>query len=212
MVSPAAAAYPIAFTVDVAERDRNRVTTAFRLVLALPILAIAAAIGGATFAAAGSSGTTTIGGAGGLVVVGPALMIVFRQKYPRWWFDWNYALLRFQNRVGAYLLLLRDEYPSTDEEQAVHLDIAYPDVHTELNRWLPLVKWFLAIPHYVVLLFVDIGVFFALIAAWFSIVFTGAYPRGLYDFVVGAMRWHNRVVGYAFILATDEYPPFRLAA
>ncbi len=212
MVSPAAAASPIAFTVDVAERDRNRVTTAFRLVLALPILAIAAAIGGATFAAAGSSGTTTIGGAGGLVVVGPALMIVFRQKYPRWWFDWNYALLRFQNRVGAYLLLLRDEYPSTDEEQAVHLDIAYPDVHTELNRWLPLVKWFLAIPHYVVLLFVDIGVFFALIAAWFSIVFTGAYPRGLYDFVVGAMRWHNRVVGYAFILATDEYPPFRLAA
>jgi hypothetical protein len=204
------AAYPIAFAVDVADHDRNRVTTAFRLILAVPILAVAAAVGGGTYAVAGSNGATSVSAAGGIVVAGPALMIVFRQKYPRWWFDWNYALLRFQNRVGAYLFFLRDEYPSTDEDQAVHLDIAYPDVRAELNRWLPLVKWFLAIPHYVVLVFLDIGVFFALVAAWFSVVFTGRYPRGIYDFVVGAMRWHNRVIGYAFILVTDEYPPFRL--
>jgi hypothetical protein len=202
--------YPVSFTVDVAEDARNRVTCAFRLVLALPILVVVAAVSGGTFAAAGRD-SASVSTAGGLVVVGPALLILFRQKYPRWWFDWNTALLRFQNRVGAYLFLLRDEYPSTDEEQAVHLDISYPDVPTQLNRWLPLVKWLLAIPHYIVLLFVDIGAFFALIAAWFSIVFTGRYPGGIYDFIVGVMRWHNRVAGYAFIMVTDEYPPFRLA-
>ncbi len=211
MASPPPA-HPVSFAVEVADHERNRVTVAFRLILAIPILVVAAAIGGGTFAVASSNGTRSVSAAGGLVVAGPALLIVFRQKYPRWWFDWNYALLRFQNRVGAYLLLLRDEYPSTDEEQAVHLGIAFPDVHAELNRWLPLVKWILAIPHYVVLFFVDIGLFFALIVAWFSIVFTGRYPRGIYDFAVGAMRWHNRVVAYAFILVTDRYPPFRLAA
>ncbi len=204
------AAFPISFDVEVDADARNRVTCAFRLILALPILAVAAAVGGGTYAAAGRE-SASFSAAGGLLVAGPALLILFRQKYPRWWFDWNCALLQFQNRVGAYLLLLRDEYPSTDEEQAVHLDIAYPDVPADLNRWLPLVKWFLAIPHYVVLAFIDIGVFFALIAAWFSILFTGRYPRGIYDFVVGVMRWHNRVIGYAFILVTDDYPPFRLA-
>jgi hypothetical protein len=211
MAAPISAPYPISLEVEPALRDRNRMTCAFRIVLALPILAVAGAVGGGTIAVAGSNGTRTISAAGGLLVVAPALMILFRQKYPRWWFDWNAALLRFQNRVGAYLLLLRDEYPSTDEEQAVHLDLAYPDARTDLNRWLPLVKWFLAIPHYVVLLFLDIGLFFALIGAWFSLVFTGRYPPGIYDYAVGLMRWHNRVAGYAFILVTDRYPPFRLA-
>ncbi len=201
--------YPVAFVVDVAEGDRNRLTTAFRPILAIPILMVAAAIGGGTVA--GRNGEFAAGAAGGLLVVAPALMIVFRQKYPRWWFDWNLGLLRFENRIGAYLFLLRDEYPSTDETQAVHLDIAFPDVGRDLNRWLPIVKWFLAIPHYVVLVFIDIATVFALIAAWFSILFTGRYPSGLNDFVVGVMRWHNRVIAYAFLLATDTYPPFRLA-
>jgi hypothetical protein len=203
--------YPISLTVDAAEHDRNRVTCAFRLFLAIPILVLAGTIGGGTYAFAGNDGRTTAGAAGGILVAGPALMILFREKYPRWWFDWNLALLRFLNRVGVYLFMLRDEYPSTDEEQAVHLDIPYPDVHADLNRWLPPVKWFLAIPHYIVLLFITIGVFFALIAAWFAILFTGRYPRGIADFVIGAMRWHNRVTAYAFLMATDEYPPFRLA-
>lgn len=202
--------YPVSFDVDVDADSRNRLTCAFRLILAIPILIVAGAVGGGVYAAAGRD-SASYSAAGGLLFGGPVLLILFREKYPRWWFDWNYALLRFQNRVAVYVLLLRDEYPSTDEEQAVHLDVTYPDVHSDLNRWLPLVKWFLAIPHYIVLLFIDIGVFFALIAAWFSIVFTGRYPRGIYDFVVGVMRWHNRVVGYAFILVTDEYPPFRLA-
>jgi len=137
-------------------------------------------------------------------------MIVFRQKYPRWWFDWNLNFLRFSNRVTTYLALLDDRYPSTDEEQAVHLNFPYPDVQ-QMNRWLPLIKWLLAIPHYVVLLFLCIAAVVAVIVAWFAILFTGAYPRGLFDFVVGVLRWGNRVNGYAFALVTDVYPPFRLS-
>ena len=139
-------------------------------------------------------------------------MIVFRQKYPRWWFDWNVQLLRFANRVGVYLALMDDRYPSTDEQQSVHLDFAYPDARTGLNRWLPIVKWLLAIPHYIVLFFLYVGAVFAAIGAWFAILFTGRYPRSIFDYIEGVIRWHNRVVGYALILVTDEYPPFRLAA
>jgi uncharacterized protein DUF4389 len=138
-------------------------------------------------------------------------MILFRQKYPRWWFDWNLALMRFNARVFAYLALLRDEYPSTDEEQAVHLTVLYPDAREDLNRWLPLIKWFLAIPHYVVLFFLSIAAVFCVIVAWFAILFTGRYPRPLFDFVVAVFRWGLRVNAYAFLLTTDQYPPFRLA-
>jgi uncharacterized protein DUF4389 len=137
-------------------------------------------------------------------------MIVFRQKYPRWWFDWNLNLVRFENRVFAYLFLLRDEYPSTDEEQAVSVDFPYPDAKNDINRWLPLVKWLLAIPHYIVLVFLALAALVVVIIAWFAILFTGRYPQGLFDFVVGVMRWGNRVQGYAFVLITDRYPPFRL--
>lgn len=144
-------------------------------------------------------------------MVGPLLMILFRQKYPRWWFDWNLALSKFTNRVVAYFLLLRDEYPSTDEEQAVDLVIPYPDVERDLNRWLPLVKWFLAIPHYIVLAVLWILVLGAVIISWFSILFTGRHPVSMFNFIVGVMRWSNRVGGYAFILVTDAYPPFRLS-
>jgi Domain of unknown function (DUF4389) len=138
-------------------------------------------------------------------------MILFRQKYPRWWFDWNLNLVRFENRVGAFLFLLRDEYPSTDEEQTIHLDFPYPDAKNDLNRWLPLVKWLLAIPHYIVLFFLYLATIVVVIVAWFAILFTGRYPRGIFDFVQGVIRWHNRVVGYAFILVTDRYPPFSLS-
>jgi hypothetical protein len=138
-------------------------------------------------------------------------MIVFRQKYPRWWFDWNLELLRFTNRVGVYLALMDDHYPATDEQQAVYLDYPYPDAQRDLNRWLPLVKWFLAIPHYVVLFFLGIAAVVVVIVAWFAILFTGRYPKEMFDFVESVIRWNNRVIGYAFVLVTDEYPPFRLA-
>jgi hypothetical protein len=211
-MQPTSPSYPIQFDVDYPDGARNRVTTLFRLILAIPILIVLASIGASGFEAGRHDGAPFAGIASGILFIPPLLLIVFRQKYPRWWFDFNLAYLRFHNRVVAYVLLLRDEYPSTDEEQAVHLHLPYPDVPAELNRWMPLVKWFLAIPHYIVLIILDIGVVLAALGAWFAIVFTGRYPEGLFRFTVGAMRWHNRVIGYAFALVTDKYPPFRLAA
>jgi Domain of unknown function (DUF4389) len=205
--------HPVSFAVDYPDRALNRATTAFRVFAVIPIAIVLATIGGfesGSRAGSGSGSTVLAVGGTGLLFLPPALMIVFRQKYPRWWFDWNLELLRFANRVGVYFTLMDDHYPSTDEQQSVHLDFAYPDTRQELNRWLPLVKWFLAIPHYVALIVLYIGMLFATIGAWFAILVTGRYPRGLFTYVEGVIRWHNRVVGYAFILVTDEYPPFRL--
>ena len=209
---PSGGAYPVQFDVEYQDRDLDRLTTALRIIVAIPILIVAGAVGGHENSyQAGEHTWVVASGAGGLLVFAPLLMIVFRQKYPRWWFDWNLELQRLSNRVGAYLALMDDRYPSTDEQQSVSLDFPYPDVQRDLNRWLPLVKWFLAIPHYILLAFLWLGAIFAVIFAWFAILFTGRYPRGLFDFVVGVFRWTNRVIGYAFILVTDEYPPFRLS-
>ncbi len=205
------AAHPVQFGVDYPDRDLNRLTTAFRIFTAIPIAIVLATIGGYTTQWGDTTGTTTIAvGGTGLLFLPPLLMLLFRQKYPVWWLDWNRELLRFVNRVGVYLALMDDRYPSSDAHQAVALDFPNPDPQRDLNRWLPLVKWFLAIPHYIVLFFLYIGVVFAVIGAWFAILFTGRYPRGIFDFVEGVIRWHNRVVGYAFILVTDAYPPFSL--
>jgi Domain of unknown function (DUF4389) len=203
--------YPVRFSVDFPDRDLNRLTTFFRLFAAIPIAIVLASVGGGTWQWSYDEGSAAAAGAGGLLFFGPLLMIVFRRKYPRWWFDWNRELTRFTNRVGVYIGLMDDRYPATDEHQSVHLDIDYPDVPRDLNRWLPLVKWFLAIPHYVVLLFLYVAAVFVVVVAWFAILFTGRYPRGLFGFLEGVIRWHNRVAGYAFLLVTDRYPPFRLA-
>ena len=200
--------YPVHFDVDFPDRPLDRLTTAFRILVAIPILVVMAVLPGESFHAGGQTAGYVASGSG-LLFLPPLLMIVFRQKYPRWWFDWSLNLLRFSNRVAAYLALLDDRYPSTDEEQAVHLDIPYPNVR-QMNRLMPLVKWFLAIPHYVVLFFLAIGAVVAVTIAWFAILFTGRYPRSLFRFVVGVLRWSNRVTAYAIVLATDEYPPFRL--
>jgi hypothetical protein len=206
----AGSSYPVQFDVEYPERELNRLTTAFRIFMAIPIAIVLAALGGETQSYAGShwQGGVSVGG---LLLFAPLLMILFRQKYPRWWFDWNLELLRFQNRVGAYLALLDDRYPSTDEHQSVRLQMPYPDAERDLNRWLPLIKWLLALPHFIVLVFLWIATFFIVIFAWFAILFTGRYPRGLFEFVVGVGRWTNRVTAYAIVLVTDEYPPFRLA-
>jgi uncharacterized membrane protein len=175
-------------------------------------MVVLAFVGGTVFGEASDESGATIGALGGGLVFVPALlMVVFRQKYPRWWFDFNLELTRFSSRVFAYVALMSDRYPSTDEEQYVHLELDYPNVERDLNRWLPLVKWLLAIPHYVVLVVLGIAAILGVIFAWFAILFTGRYPRGIFDFVQGVMRWVLRVQAYAFLLVTDRYPPFSLA-
>jgi hypothetical protein len=203
--------YPVQFGVEYPDRSLNRLTTALRIFTVIPIAIVLNTIGGVSGQWWGGDEARTIAISGsGLLFVPPLLMILFRQKYPRWWFDWNLELLRFTNRVGVYFALMDDRYPSTDERQGVRLDFPYPDARGDLNRWLPLVKWLLAIPHYIVLALLYLGVIVVVIAAWFAILFTGRYPQGIFDFVEGVIRWHNRVTGYAFILVTDRYPPFRL--
>lgn len=212
-MADATTGYPATLEIDYPDRELDRLTTLVRVITVIPIaIVLGLVMGGWPGGSSGSSSHHHVLGAGGFVSAATALMLVFRQKYPRWWFDWNLALARFGTRVGAYLALLRDEYPSTDEEQAVHLEIPYPDATRDLNRWLPLVKWLLAIPHYVVLAFVGIAAIVCVVVAWFAILFTGRYPRALFAFVVGTFRWSMRVGAYAFLLTTDRYPPFSLSA
>jgi hypothetical protein len=207
--APTDQGYPLTFSVDYPDRQLNRLSTAFRVFAIIPIAILAATIEGGGFGFGGEGGRY-IGGGAGVLFAPVGLMIIFRAKYPRWWYDWNLQLTRFTNRIGVYLALMDDRYPSTDEEQAVHLDFPHPDVERDLTRWMPIVKWLLAIPHYVVLFFLTIAAFFAAIFAWFAILFTGRYPRSLFDFIAGVIRWHNRVGAYAFLLITDRYPPFSL--
>src|SRR4051794_32647571 len=184
-------AYPLEFDVEYPDRKLNRLTSAFRIFTAIPIAIVLTLIGGVTIAT-GPNVTTVASTGTGLLVLPPLLMIVFRGKYPRWWYDFNVELLRFQNRVGVYVALMDDRYPSTDERQSVRLDVDYPDV-AGLSRGLPLVKWLLAVPHYVVLAVLYLGALVAVVIAWFAILFTGRFPRGIFDYLVGVGRWTNRV-------------------
>lgn len=193
-------AHPARLTIDYPDHDLDRLSTLLRLLYVIPIAVVLGLI-------ASSFGSEYVGA----VLVLPVLLtILFRQKYPRWWFDFHLQLARFSTRVCAYLALMSDRYPSVDEQQSVHLDLDYPDVAQDLNRWLPLVKWLLAIPHYVVLFFLAIAAVAAVIVAWFTILVTGRYPRGIFDFVEGVLRWGLRVEAYAVLLITDRYPPFSL--
>lgn len=210
--APGPDAYPVDYDVEYPDRQLNRLTTFFRLFTVIPIAIVLGAVSGATYGTGVDGDTYGYAvAAGGFLVAGPLLMILFRKKYPRWWFDWNQELARFTGRVHLYFALLDDRYPSTDERQSLKLDFVYPDAERDLMRGMPLIKWLLAIPHYVVLFFLSIGAFFAVVAAWFAILFTGRYPRPLFDFVVGVNRWYVRVAAYAFLLTTDRYPPFRLS-
>ena len=209
--------YAARLEIDYPDR-LDRVTTLFRVFLIIPIAIVLSLVSAAATSTTViyQSGeiikrtTSTGGGIAGGLFAATTLMILFRQRYPRWWFDFVLPFNRFGMRVGAYLALLTDRYPSTEDEQSVHLDLDYPDAREGLNRWLPLVKWLLALPHYVVLLFLGLGAFVAVVIAWFAILFTGRYPRGLFDYVVGVGRWGLRVQAYAFLLLTDSYPPFSL--
>ena len=208
--------YPVQLDVEYPDRALNRLTTFFRAFTIIPIAIVLGTVSGAeawnSYDAGGAANTTgtVVVGACGILFLGPLLMILVRQKYPRWWFDWNLELTRFSSRVTLYGALLDDRYPSTDEAQSLRLDVPYPDARSELNRWLPLVKWLLAIPHFIVLAFLFIAAIVCIVVAWFAILFTGRYPRGLFDFVVAVGRWSVRVTAYAVLLATDRYPPFSL--
>jgi len=209
---PGGEPYPARLEIDYPDRPLSRVSTFFRLFAAIPIVIVLAALQGGSFdsyrSPHGSTGFHLAAG-GGVLVLPVLLMLVFRRKYPGWWFDWNLQFTRFATRVGAYLSLLDDRYPATDDEQSVHLELDRPDA-AALSRWLPLVKWLLAIPHYIVLLFLALAAFLVVVFAWFAILFTGRYPPGAFRFVVGVTRWALRVQAYAFLLITDRYPPFSL--
>lgn len=203
--------YPVTLDIDYLDKS-DRLTAFFRLILVIPILIILGLVSG--WESVDEERTRAIKWgieSGGILLIPTLLMILFCQKYPKWWYNFNVELIKFGTRVGAYVFLLRDDYPSTDEEQAVHINIPYPDVKNDLVNWMPLVKWFLAIPHLIVLCFLWIGAIFAVILAWFAILFTGTHPTGIFDFIVGVMRWTLRVEAYAIILTTDEYPPFSLS-
>ena len=205
-------AYPVRLSIDYPDRNLNRLTTFFRIFTAIPIVIVIGLLSSAEFGWEGTGGWAYRYAAASLIFLPIVLMLLFRQKYPKWWFDWNVALTKFGTRVAAYLDLLTDEYPSTDEDQVVHIEIPYPDAKNELNRWLPLVKWLLAIPHYIILYFLWIAAIVCVVIAWFAILFTGRYPKGLFDFVVGVYRWSLKVAAYAILLTTDRYPPFALSS
>jgi len=208
-----ASVYPARLEIDYPDQH-DRVTTPFRVFLVIPIaIVIGVLTTGATETVYNQSGQVVRESSGGIstgLFLATLLMVHFARRYPRWWFDFAAELARFGTRIGAYVALLTDQYPSTVDEQSVHLQIDYPDVERDPNQWLPLVKWLLAIPHFIVLAVLSLVTFFAVLIARFTILFTGRYPRGLFDFVVGVARWWLRVQAYATLLVTDRYPPFSL--
>ena len=199
--------YPVRFEVDYPER-LGRVSTVFRIILYIPIAIFLALVGGQAFSYGdvGDATSTGLAGGGGIVLAIWATVIV-RQYVPRWLFDFQVALMRFQARAYGYLALLTDRFPAFEGEYPISFDVRYPD---KLNRWkVAIWKIITSIPHIIILIFLYVAAFVVVVIAWFAILFTGRYPQGLHTFVAGVFRWSLRVQAYIFSL-TDEYPPFSL--
>jgi len=201
--------FPVTLEIDYPDRELNRLTSFFRCIMLIPPAVILALLV-SPLGGWGDNSGRFIFATGSMLFMPTLLMILFRRKYPKWWFDWNLNITKFSMRVGTYAALLTDEFPSTEREQSVHITIPYPDVKKDLLPGMPLVKWFLAIPHWFILAFLGIAAAFCVFISWFAILFTGRFPRSFFDFVVGVMRWGLRVSAYAVLLVTDFYPPFSL--
>ena len=190
--------------IDVTLTERNRMSALFRIILVVPMAIFVASFAPTDLSTSNSNYLSV-----GFLILPTALAIVVRQIYPTYLLAFNEALLSLQTRVDAYLLMLTDEYPSIEENDVV--SVTFPEVDAKaLNRWLPLIKWFLAIPLYVVGVFYIVYLFLLTIAGWFSMLFTGNYPEKCAEGVVGTIAYWNRVIGYAFLMVTDEYPSFSL--
>ena len=192
--------------IDVTLTERNRVTALFRIILVVPMAIFLAAF---TPSVADLESGDLNSLYAGFFALPVGLAIIFRQVYPSFLLAFNEALLSLQIRVNAYVFLLTDEYPSIEENDVV--SVTFPEVDAKaLNRWLPLIKWLLAIPLYVVgIAYIIYGAFLTLFA-WFSILFTGNFPEFCAEGIVGVIAYWNRVTGYALLLVTDEYPTFSL--
>jgi len=191
--------------IDVTLTERDRISALFRIILVIPMAIFLASFSPSDYSSTDSPNFLAVG----FLALPVALAIIVRQIYPSYLLAFNEALLSLQTRVDAYVLLLTDEYPSIEENDVV--SVVFPPVDAKLlNRWLPLVKWFLAIPLYVVGLFYILYSLLLTIFAWFNVVFTGNYPEKCAEGVVGTIAYWNRVAGYALLLVTDEYPTFSL--
>jgi hypothetical protein len=191
--------------IDVSLTERNRLTALFRLVLVVPMVIFIASFAPAADLSSGDASYFMVG----FLSLPVFLAIVFRQIYPSYILSFNEALLSLQTRVDAYVLMLTDEFPSIEENDVV--SVTFPEVDAKaLNRWLPLIKWFIAIPLYLVGIFYAIYAAFLTLIGWISILFTGNYPEKCAEGVVGTIAYWNRVIGYALLLVTDEYPTFSL--
>ena len=190
--------------IDVTLTERNRLTAFFRIILVVPAFIFVA-----SFSPTSAFSDDAMSIYAGLLALPAALAIIVRQVYPSYVLAFNDALLSLQTRVDAYLLLLTDEYPSIEENDVV--SVTFPEVDAkQLNRWLPLVKWLLAVPLYLVGIVYVIYAAILTVIAWFSVLFTGNYPEFCAEGVVGTIAYWNRVAGYALLLVTDEYQTFSL--
>ncbi len=199
--------------IDVTLTERNRMTALFRLILVAPAFIFVSSFASfsdlSSDSTAGLSSDSTAGIAAGFLILPLVLALVVRQAYPSYLLAFNEALISLQTRLTAYMVVLTDEYPSIEDNDVV--SVTFPEVDPKaLNRFLPLVKWLLALPLYIVGIIYAIYAIFLTLFAWINVIFTGNYPERCAEGVVGTIAFWNRVTGYALLMVTDEYPTFSL--